>query len=45
MPCSYIILTTYSFSLYKLFIYTLPSLSSYKVPLTGLVILSDPGVM
>ena len=36
IPCSYIILPTYSFTLYKLLTYTLPSPSSNKVPLTGL---------
>jgi hypothetical protein len=38
-------LPTYSFTPYKLFIYTLPSPSSNKVPLTGLSSLNDPGLM
>ena len=45
IPCSYIMLPTYSFTSYKLFIYTLPSPSSNKVPLTGLSNLNDPGLM
>jgi hypothetical protein len=45
MPCSYIILPIYSFISYKSLIYTLPSLSSYKIPLSGFSSLNDPGVI
>ena len=43
IPCSYIILPTYSFTLYKFGENILPSPSSYKVPLTGLSNLKEFG--
>ena len=43
IPCSYIILPTYSFTLYKFGENILPSPSSNKVPLTGLSNLKEFG--
>jgi hypothetical protein len=43
MPCSYIILPTYSFTPYEFGENILPSPSSNKVPLTGLTNLKEFG--